>query len=297
MKKLNQISNILFLVSAAFCIKAYLDKNIQLVFVAVLLFLLALFRRLVIKQAENIEDETYTGEDSIIRYFKTDPALYAEMRTVYQRGNCDILYEENDGLLLYDHTCKEYLASAKTMAGARDILLKLPMDYETLIIHDDIFLQLENKEFKYQEKLCFYNFIYEKRALYKIADNNLSFKPLDEQYLPQIKKHYRVKALCNDQYLKARIKDGMLGAFFKDELVGFIGRHDNGAIGMLEVFDDYRGKHIGTLLQMMYTNKLIKNKDTSIIYTQVQVDNEISMHLQEKLLLKRASHPTYWYFS
>lgn len=297
MNKLNRISNILFLVAIAFFIKAYQNQNMVLVLVGFLLIALAIFRRMLVKQAVNMDDgELYDGEDSIIRYLKKDPARYVEMLEVYRRGNCEILYEENDGILLYDHTLHEYLATASTVAGAEDIILKLPSDYEMLIVHDDVFLTLENTHFNFAKKLVFYNHIYAKRGLYKIPKNNIEFKKLDKQDIPAIKEHYSVKDLCTDEYLQDRIKDGMLGAFLNDTLVGFIGIHDNGAMGMLEVFENYRGKHIGMLLQMMYTNQLIDSKYPGYIYCQIYEDNTASMNLQKKLLLAKAKKPCYWYF-
>lgn len=298
MKKLNQVINILFLVAIAFFVKAFIDKNVSLVLVGFLLLILGVFRKLLIKQAENIDDGIeYTGKDSIVRYLEKDEILYTEMLEVYRRGNCEILYEENDGILLYDHTCHEYLATASTKAGAKDILLKIPTDYEMLIVNDDVFLSLENIDFKYAEKLVFYNYVYEKRSKYKIPDNNLEFKILDDSFIPFVKEHYSVKSLCNDIYLKSRIKEGMLGAFINDTIVGFIGMHDNGAMGMLEVLEAYRGKHIGMLLQMKYTNYLLEKKYAGAIYSQVYQKNEVSMHLQNKLLLKKSDKPSYWYFS
>lgn len=298
MKKMNQVSNILFLVAIAFFIKAFLDKNMSLVLVGILLIILGMFRKLVLKQAENIDDEfDNVGEDSIVRYLKRDPILYAEMMEVYRLGNCEILYEENDGILLYDHTSHEYLATANTKAGAKDILLKIPTDYEMLIVHDDVFLELENIDFKFANKLVFYNYLYDKRAKYKIPENNLEFKMLDDQYIPFVKEHYSVESLCNDQYIKSRIQAVMLGAFIDGKIVGFIGMHDNGAIGMLEVLEAYRRKHIGMLLQMMYTNYLLDEKYPGAIYSQVYENNEVSTHLQNKLLLKKSDKPSYWYFS
>lgn len=298
MKKLNQVSNILFLVAIAFFVKAFIDKNVSLVLVGFLLLILGVFRRLLIKQAENIDDGIeYTGKDSIVRYLQKNEILYAEMLEVYRRGNCEILYEENDGILIYDYTSHEYLATASTEAGAKDILLKIPTDYEMLIVHDDVFLSLENIDFKYAEKLVFYNYVYEKRSEYKIFDNNLEFKILDDSFISFVKEHYSVKSLCNDTYIKSRIKEGMLGAFINDTIVGFIGMHDNGAMGMLEVLEAYRGKRIGMLLQMKYTNYLLEKKYAGAIYSQVYQNNEVSMHLQNKLLLRKSDKPSYWYFS
>lgn len=297
MRKINQTTNILFLVAIAFFAKSILDKQAILALVGVFILVLAFFRRLVIKQSIATDlNEQATSDDLVMRYLQEDPVLYVEMIVSYERGNCEVLYEQNDSVLLYDHTSECYLASAKTVAGARDIIFKLPQDFGHLIVHDDIFLTVEKEIPAYHEKLLFYNYQYTQKGSYKLPTNTIELRNVEEKDLAFVKQQYRVKALCSDEYLIKRIKAGMLGAYVEGELIGFIGKHDNGAIGMLEVKEEYRKKHIGQLLEMAYVNQLIEEKE-KYIYTQVENNNTASHNLQQKLLFTKAKTPTYWYFN
>lgn len=297
MKKIKQTSIILWMVSVAFMIKSFQLKNMPLLVLGILLCVFGILRmRMIDKYMKDLEDEA-TGEDSILRYLKKDPILYVDMIEIYQKGNCEILYDENDGILLYDHTSKYYLASALTLEGAKDIVRLLPSDYNVLVAHEQVFEVLAGKEFQYVDMLYSYNHVYETRNSYQVEEHSFTLKMLDESYIEAVKKQYTIKDLCTDEYIGARIKEGMLGAFDGDILAGFIGIHDTGAVGMLEVLPKYRGRHLGKILQQEYVNYLLANHYKGVIYGQVNAKNKISLNLQQKVNFKKAKTPMYWYFS
>lgn len=296
MKKAQQANYLIGIVALAFLFKGITTPNVTFIFVGVLLLLLSVFRYLLMKQAAKVNVYKKMGKDSILRYFDQNQILYVHMKEVYKRGYCDVLYEENDGILLYDRVNDTYLATATTLAGAKDIVEKLPVDYQTFIAHDPIFDELENKQFKISSKLYSYNHMYTKKEPILIVEHQYICKDLDETYLPIIKEHYTIASLCNDAYLLPRIKEGMIGVFDKEELLGYIGIHASGAMGMMEVFPPHQGKKVGTLLQSLYTNRMVE-KQKRPIYTQVNAKNEASLHMQEKLHFKKAGRPCIWYFS
>lgn len=298
MKKIRQTSIILFLVAIAFFVKAYISQNSTLALIGMFILVICISKEVLIKRYGNIDyNDDIVSDDFVLRYLKADPILYADMISVYKQGNCDLLYEENDGILIYDHTSKYYLGSAKTLAGARDIVFKLPQDYNVFVAHEDIFESLLNKDFRMSEKLLSYNWVYEKRAKYNFRLEGIECRMLDESYIPIIKEHYTIKDLCTDEYISSRIKAGMLGAFINDEIVGFIGIHDIGALGMLEVFPAFTGRKIATLLECLYINSLLDKKYQGIIYSQVIYDNMASIKIQKRLGFTQSKQVCHWYFS
>ena len=298
MKQIQRSSIILGMVSIALILKAMQKQNAMMILVAIFLMIVALGRYILMKKLMVEESDVYDfSNDFIHTYFNEKQVLYVEMRELYRRGNCKVLYEERDGLLLYDHTTMSYLASAKTIEGARDIVRLLPQDYGMFVAHEDVFEKIEQKEFPYKEKMVFYNYEYEKKEKFNDLNEEVTYKFLDESYLPEIIKHYNVDVLANEKYLKPRFKDGILGVFVKDTLAGFIGMHDNGAIGMLEIFPEYQNNHLGTNLEKAYINHLLDKNYEGFIYGQVMEDNKVSMHMQEKLGMKKSENKTIWYIS
>ncbi len=295
MKKLNQTSHILYLVALAFFIKAYLDAKPILNLIGAMLLVMGIVRQCLLKKAMSIEEEV-NGEDSLIKRLKSDMPRYCEMLFLYQQGNCDVLYEEGDGILIYDPSTKQYMATADSLVGAEDIIRKVADDYETLVVFDTVFEQLEGKLFRYQRKQDYYNYWYGKKEKFILPETTCTFRNLTQDDIAYVKQCHRVEALCKDEYIYGRMEEGMLGIFVNGTLAGFIGRHDNGSIGMLEVLEEYREKSIGMLLEMKYINDLLDVDDQEMIFTQINPDNEIAMHLQEKLGFIKAKQKCTLYF-
>lgn len=73
---------------------------------------------------------------------------------------------------------------------------------------------------------------------------------LDDIYSEYVYNNYSSKDTVDVDYIKNRIKTNtMLGAFIDKKLVGFIGTHEEGSIGILEVLPQYRKRGIGEMLQ------------------------------------------------
>ena len=67
----------------------------------------------------------------------------------------------------------------------------------------------------------------------------------------------------------------------KNILVGFIGLHLEGSIGLLYILEEYKGNGYGTELEMFLVNHLLfKNK---IPFGQLETENNHSIFLQKKL--------------
>ncbi|MDO4292627.1 MAG: GNAT family N-acetyltransferase [Eubacteriales bacterium] len=114
---------------------------------------------------------------------------------------------------------------------------------------------------------------------------------LDESYTDVVSRHYRL--LHDRTYLQRRLACGvMLGAFLDGELAGFAGVHEEGGMGMLEVFEKFRGQGIGSALEAALIGEELERRHTP--YCQIFSDNEISLALQKKLGLRIADRKIYW---
>lgn len=86
----------------------------------------------------------------------------------------------------------------------------------------------------------------------------------------------------------------MWGAFNNEELLGFIGIHSEGSIGLLEVLPQHRNKGVAQALQKHIINYcLTKNW---VPFGQVFVDNKKSMNLQNKLRLSISKKSIFWLY-
>ncbi|NLB22325.1 MAG: GNAT family N-acetyltransferase, partial [Clostridium sp.] len=98
----------------------------------------------------------------------------------------------------------------------------------------------------------------------------------------------------SDEYITDRIKEGMLGAFVDEELAGFIGTHEDGSIGLLEVLPKFRRKGIGRALETQMVKRLWSLNRRA--FGNIAQDNTLSRTVHEKIGLPISKKPVYWLF-
>jgi ribosomal protein S18 acetylase RimI-like enzyme len=113
------------------------------------------------------------------------------------------------------------------------------------------------------------------------------------EYTDEIYNHYHEEA--DYAYIKSRIAKGKIfGGFINGELCGFIGTHEEGSIGILMVLPQYRHRGFAEeLICYMINNILDKGQ---IPYSQISIDNEISIKLHKKLSFEISTDILYWFF-
>jgi tRNA (guanine37-N1)-methyltransferase len=94
-------------------------------------------------------------------------------------------------------------------------------------------------------------------------------------------------------YIRDRIAKGcMFVALLHGELAGFVGMHEEGSLGMLEVLPQYRRHHIGRALATFIINWALEQGYTP--YSQFEEHNEASRTLQEGLGNYTSKELLYW---
>ncbi len=85
---------------------------------------------------------------------------------------------------------------------------------------------------------------------------------------------------------------GIFGAIVDGKLVGFMGRHGDGNMGMLEVFDGYRRRGIGAALERFMINYVMTFGRVPVC--DVHIENAASLALQRKLGMTAGRAYTFW---
>lgn len=85
---------------------------------------------------------------------------------------------------------------------------------------------------------------------------------------------------------------GVFGAISGGRLAGFIGRHGDGSMGLLEVFEPFKRKGIGSALERFMINYVMTFGRTP--FCDVFADNAASLELQQKSGLTAAHGYTLW---
>ncbi len=110
--------------------------------------------------------------------------------------------------------------------------------------------------------------------------DTLRFEPLGLRDFEVVRARYD---LLDEADLRRHLAEStVLGGYdAAGELVGFIGEHDEGSMGMLEVFPAYRRRGYGAELERAKMNELLAAG--RVPYAQVEVTNTASLALQRKL--------------
>lgn len=107
-------------------------------------------------------------------------------------------------------------------------------------------------------------------------------RPLGESHLAFVLGHYEREELVSTELLREALRRGrFLGAFAEGEIVGYIGEHPEGSIGMLHVLREFRRCGWGEALERAQINRCLQRGE--IPWVEVSPKNRVSLRLQKKL--------------
>lgn len=124
------------------------------------------------------------------------------------------------------------------------------------------------------------------------VNKELEIRRLEPDQIDIIMKHYHK---LSKGELEELINDGSLFGGYKDgNLIGFIGNHLEGSLGILEVFPEYRRQGYGTVLESHMANRMLETG--RVPFAQIETYNEKSLALQRKLGFSLSREKMYWLF-
>ncbi len=223
-----------------------------------------------------------------LEYLSYDEILNIDIIQQIKRYDADILYAEDDGVLVKSSWMYYISADSFDVAGKL-----VPMMGENFLFtaHNDYEVDAVLRKFPDIGKIntC-YNAVYTGNMIH----GNISYeiRTLDESYLRFVRDTY--KTFGDDEYILGRIISGELFGAFDDDgnIMGFCGYHDDGLLGMLEVLPEYRRKGVAASLMTYLINYDIKRG--YIPYSQIHITNESSKQLHRKLGFTLSKTPVFW---
>lgn len=237
----------------------------------------------------------YRKTQEIIAGLMKNKLIHMDMIELLRRGEADVLAEEEGGVLLKPKgTAIGMLSCADARAGRR-ILESIRgnglSNIRSLVVHQEFLYPVLQEESCWKEGIVCRQAVYTRGVVLPV-DKKVTIRRLTEDYLETVSNHYH---LTDDPgYLRDRIRAGVLyGAFLQDTLTGFAGEHEEGSMGMLEVFPEYRRMGIAAALESFTINRLLAAGRTP--FCQIIEGNEASIRLQEKLGLRISKDTLCWF--
>ena len=224
-------------------------------------------------------------------YLSGEPVRNADLLEMLRRGTADVLYCTQDALAMHEHASGAAVLCARTEQAARAALARLPRT-GLYVAHGALCARLLREETGCTDGQKCHQARY-LRPQPPAPAPGVELRVLDERYTDAVFEHYH--AMPDRDYISARLAAGAVtGAFLEGVLAGFIGTHEEGSIGMLEVLPAYRRRGLGYALEAEAIRRAMAQG--AIPYCQVIEGNAASMKLQKKLGMEFSDEFVYWLF-
>lgn len=230
------------------------------------------------------------NHETALSYLLQDPVFHMNMIEVIRRKSAHIIDACEDGVLLYDKISAAHMISTNNPSIALHFLGQI--EKATLFVaHQNFCLEEIENRFKLKKSMECYQAVLSDKQCLRMPKTPFSYKLLSLAQLDEVCSMYSID--LGSDYLKNRIlHQDMYGAFDGDILVGFIGLHAEGSMGMLEVKEAYRFKKVASSLVIYLSNILLQQDKTP--FSQLKISNTASRKLNEKLGFTISDKTLFW---
>ncbi len=203
-------------------------------------------------------------------------------------GENSLLLTNTDTMLIHCQDPAQWAGLLTTLLDQLD-----PMSWYILKAHEDWYLAELIEKTGFSKVSEVYNSTYpENLALPGGIPQGVEIKLLTKADFSFVRQVY--KTVDEDDYIRERIGEGMLGAWYHGQLAGFMGTHSDGTMGLLEVLPEYRQLGIGKALESEMIRKLRSQGRRT--YGNIFKDNPLSLTIHKKMGVFISSDPIFWLF-
>lgn len=226
-----------------------------------------------------------------IQYLEKNIFLNIDMIEAIKHEPCEIIYANQDGVCIFLKDSNMYMLSMDNIEVGEKLIEQMDID-NGIVIHQLAFENKVREVFNIQDTMDVYHMIYLKQEVLPYKSNGV-FKPLTIENHEFVCQHYQ--HVDDPDYISQILNNGWLyGIYEGDQLAGFIGRHGEGSMGLLEVLPAFKRKYYGSdLMKFMI---LHYKKSGRIPYSQVIVGNKASHQLHQSLGFECDGQVVKWLF-
>ncbi len=214
---------------------------------------------------------------------------YLGIERVLKRGTGEIIASHENAFLVRDKVSKAYfLACEDEMLGMTLLDQHVHEDCHLLMVTDFKLGRHAFEKYDFSEKLECFQVAYYGEPL--IPDSQIRVKAADQKDISLLIRTYDL--ISPEEMMEVVERGNLLLGYDKDHLVGFIGEHLEGSMGMLYIFPEYRRKGFASALEKIYISKTIEKG--FIPFGQVEKSNRESLNLQKKIGMTQSDKIICW---
>ena len=227
--------------------------------------------------------------DIALNYLQQNQVKHMDMIVPIKRNTAKILHAGNDGVLLHETKSSAFMLSVTDHPLGLSLMDMLP-ESGLFVCHQNFMIDDFRARFKTSKFLENHQAVYFGTTPLPLP-KNLNFRTLTMDDLPLVSNAY-VQDL-GEEYIAGRIAEKELfGGFLDGQMVGFVGIHEEGSMGLLQVFEGHGGKGYGTALYAYITNHQIKLG--SVPFAQIGISNKPSLAIAQKLGFEICKDSVWW---
>ena len=248
--------------------------------------------------------EKYQRTQSAIKELMKKKVIHMDMIESLRLGNGKLLCFDERGILIKDKKSGVYMLSAKSAQSGKAILESLSdkdkAQMSAVVVHDvNVFSDEADAEANgFSMGQGCHQAVYTRGVTLPVR-KDVQIQKLDVSYTDVVCEHYHM--IQDKDFIEAKLNSGVMYGIFvkcdesdeeKWQFAGFIGQHEEGSMGMLEIFPEFRGDGLAATLESFTINRILG--EGRIPYCQIFDDNEASLRLQEKLGLRISKEKLWW---
>ena len=229
--------------------------------------------------------------EQALAYLGRDPLFYMDMLEPLRRGTAELLYAEEDGVLLCESGGIHMMSAAGPAAAERCFAL---LSRCAMLVGHELWYKAEAvRRFGLHEEQICYQAAWLAPEPPAAAPFGGELRLLGEEMAQWVYDHYS-HPFGGVAYMQEALRRGMLGAFVDGACAGFAGFHEEGSIGMLEVLPAYRRRGVGEALLRGAVRLALERGQYA--FGQVFTDNQASLALQRKVGVSVSRERLFWLF-
>lgn len=230
-------------------------------------------------------------ENEAICYLENDIFLNIDMIEAIKHENYEMIHASIEGVCIFLKDSNVYMLSMDNVEIGESLIEKMD-SRNSIVIHQSIFERKVREVFNVQETMAVYHMIYNKNEVLPYKNKGV-FKSLTMKEHEFVCQHYQ--HVDDPEYITKIIDNGWLfGIYEEDKLAGFIGRHGEGSMGLLEVLPMFKRKGYGSdLLKFMVHHY---KKQGRIPYSQIIIGNKPSHFLHKSVGFEYEDKIVKWFF-
>ena len=214
-----------------------------------------------------------------------------DMLEPLRRGTAELLYAEEDGVLLCESGGIHMMSAAGPAAAERCFAL---LSRCAMLVGHELWYKAEAvRRFGLHEEQICYQAAWLAPEPPAAAPFGGELRLLGEEMAQWVYDHYS-HPFGGVAYMQGALRRGMLGAFVDGACAGFAGFHEEGSIGMLEVLPAYRRRGVGEALLRGAVRLALERGQYA--FGQVFTDNQASLALQRKVGMSVSRERLFWLF-